>query len=89
VAFVAGFIVGLFAGASSWVLAAAWLETQRLWGNGADPRRRDLSAPSSLDGRQNPGLAQPDGASRSLYVVPRYSHNIRQRRVGANFEGNR
>jgi hypothetical protein len=88
-AFVAGFIVGLFAGVFSWVLAAAWLETQRLWGNRADLRRRDLSAPSSFDGRQNPDLAQPDRASRSLYVVPRYSHNLRQRRVGANFEGNR
>jgi hypothetical protein len=80
-AFVAGLIVGLLAGALSRLLAAAWLETQRLWGNGANLCGRDLSEPSSFDGLQNPDLAQADGASRSLYVVPRYSHNFRQRRV--------
>jgi hypothetical protein len=57
-AFIAGFTVGLFAGVFSWVLAAAWLETQRLWGNGANFRERDLNAPSSFDGLQNPDLGE-------------------------------
>jgi hypothetical protein len=51
-AFVAGLIVGLLAGALSRLLAAAWLETQRLWGNGASTRGGDLVPPPSFDGPQ-------------------------------------
>ena len=48
-AFFSGLIVGLLAGASSWLLAAAWLETQRMSGKGADTSGDDFLTPPSFD----------------------------------------